>query len=153
MPIIRTYACPECNHMMDVVLDSADWDAPPPECPACEQRETMRQEFKPVAIGGSLRSRAVAIAEDIASNDYKVADLSSRGEGEPTKHRLKDQQGPPTAAAWAAHTAVLEQAISIGRQTRIESGGNGLDVLQGALKSGAQKDLIAESKKRSIKVW
>ena len=42
--------------------------------------------------------------------------------------------------------------MAIGRETRIKHG-NGLDVLQGALKSGAQPDLIEASKRRSMKVW
>lgn len=152
MPIVRTYACAECNHYMEVVLSSDQWDDPPPDCPACEQR-AMRQEFKPVAIGGSVHSRAAAIAEDIAANDYGVADMSSRGEGEATKHRYKDQTSGIPASTWqAGGAALLEQAASIGRETRLRHG-NGLDVLQNALKSGAQPDLIEASKRRAIKVW
>jgi putative FmdB family regulatory protein len=151
MPIVRTYACAECNHMMDVVLSADDWDAPPPECPKCQERE-MRQEFRPVAIGGSVRSRAVALAEDIAANDYHVADMSSRGEGERAKVRYKDQTAGIVPSNWAGAQGMLEQAITIGRDTRLRHG-NGLDVLQSALKTGAQPDLIAASKRRAIKVW
>ena len=152
MPIVRTYACAECNHMMDVVLSSDDWDAPPPDCPACEARE-MRQEFKPVAITGSIRSRAVALAEDIAAKDYNVADMKVEGkEGGKPKVRYKDQTAEIARSMWQNPQGVLEQAIAIGRQTRLQHG-TGLDVLQNALKTGAQPDLIAESKKRAIKVW
>jgi hypothetical protein len=48
----------------------------------------------------------------------------------------------------------LQTAVAAGRRTRMESGGiDGLDVLQKALKSGEQPDLIAVSKARSIKVY
>ena len=154
MPIVRTYACAECNHMMDVVLSADDWEAPPPDCPACAARE-MRQEFRPVAIGGSNRARAVALAEDIAAKDYGVADMKVEGrEGQAPKVRYKDQvtivDGGPSQ--WIGGQGMLEQAIATGRQTRMQHG-SGLDVLQSALKSGAQPDLIAESRKRMIKVW
>ena len=151
MPIVRTYACSECNHMMDVVLSSDDWEAPPPDCPACEARE-MRQEFRPVAIGGSNRARAVALAEDIAAKDYNVADMKVEGrEGGRPKVRYKDQTAD-SASSWVGAQGMLEQAIATGRQTRLQHG-SGLDVLQHALKTGAQPDLIAESRKRAIKVW
>jgi hypothetical protein len=42
--------------------------------------------------------------------------------------------------------------MALGRQTRREHG-DGLDVLQHSLKTGAQPDLIAISKRRSMKVW
>lgn len=152
MPIVRTYACAECNHMMEVVLSADQWDAEPPECPACSARE-MRQEFKPVAIGGSTRAKAVALAEDIAEKDYGVADMKSRGEGESMKVRYKDQTNTLPASTWTgAASAALSEAIATGRETRLKYG-NGLDVLQSALKSGAQPDLIAESKKRAVRVW
>lgn len=153
MPIVRTYACAECNHMMEVVLSADQWDAEPPECPACLEH-AMRQEFKPVAIGGSVRGKAVALAEDIASNDYHVADFKAEGkQGHAAKVRYKDQ--PATAipaSSWTAATETIQTAIALGRQTRLKHG-NGLDVLESALKSGAQPDLIAESKKRAIRVW
>jgi hypothetical protein len=156
MPIIRTYGCPECSHVMDVVLDSSQWDDPPPSCPQCDAREAgMQQQFKPVAIGGSTRARAVSIAQDIAANDYKVADIQTYSDGVP-KVRYKDESPRQKPAAWGAASvnanATLETAIAIGRETRLKYG-NGLDVLQGALASGAQPDLIANSKKQSIKIW
>jgi hypothetical protein len=152
MPIVRTYGCSECNHMMEVVLSSDQWDCEPPECPACAQRQ-MRQEFKPPAIVGSNRARAVAIAEDIAANDYNVADIKgATREGDVAKVRYKDQ-GNTLPSAWSTQAAqMLESAIAVGRQTRLKHG-NGLDVLQSALKSGAQPDLIEQSKKRAIKIW
>lgn len=151
MPIVRTYACPECNHMMEVMLAAEEWDAEPPPCPACEAR-AMRQEFRPVAIGGSAVSRAAALAADIAEKDYHVADMSSRGDGEPMKVRYKDTTSQVLPSSWAGGTDVMEQAIAIGRQTRVNHG-NGLDVLQHALKTGAQPDLIELSKRRAIRVW
>ena len=35
MPIVRTYACPECNHYMRVTLSMEQADDPPPDCPRC----------------------------------------------------------------------------------------------------------------------
>ena len=64
MPILRTYQCPECNHRLDVTLTAEQWEHPAPSCPMCDARE-MGQEFRPPAIGGSVRSQATRIAEDI----------------------------------------------------------------------------------------
>jgi hypothetical protein len=162
MPIIRTYGCPECNHVMDVVLDSSQWDDPPPSCPRCDEREqSMQQQFKPVAIGGSNRSKAVAIAQDIAATDYGVADIQTRTkEGIAPKVRYKDERPHQPASQWAGPTSTtlnlgreaLETAVAIGRETRLKYG-SGLDVLHGALAAGTQPDLIANSKKNAIKVW
>lgn len=119
----------------------------------------MHQEFRPPAIGGSVRSQAAAITEDILSRDYNVANyVPDNREGGTPKVRYKDEASNLPPAAWAAAQQTLQQAVDIGRQhrrTRYESGpqGNGLDVLQGALRSGEQVDLIAASKQRSIKVW
>lgn len=158
MPIARSYMCGECGHRIEVVLSADDWDAPPPSCEACESR-SMNQEFKPPAIGGSMSSKAHAIAEDIMANDYNVANARfDNRQGATPKVRYKDQTGALPPAAWANAQAQLTQAIDIGRahrQHRYESGpqGNGLDVLKAALASGEQPDLIANSKKRAIKVW
>jgi len=119
----------------------------------------MQQEFKPVALGGSNRSKAVAIAQEIASQDYGVADFNAVSrEGEVPKVRYKE--GPHTTSQWAGPTSTtmkigqeaLETAIALGRQTRLKYG-SGLDVLHSALKAGTQPDLIANSKKNAIKVW
>jgi hypothetical protein len=159
MPIARSYMCGECGRMMEVILSADQWDAPPPSCEACDARE-MNQVFKPPAIGGSLRGKAVAIAEDIMANDYQVANAKfDNREGATPKVRYKDQSAtalPP--AAWQAAQQTVQQAIDIGREHRrhrYETGpqGNGLDVLQAALSTGEQPDLIAASKKRAIKVW
>ena len=152
MPITRTYACPECNHFMTVVLAAEQWDDPPPSCEACDARETQ-QIFKPPAIGGSARSRAAAIAEDIAAKDYNVANLhAGRREGDVAKISYKEPGAGAQASTWGMGADVLQNAMAIGRQTRLQHG-NGLDILQGALKSGDQPDLIAESKKRSARIW
>lgn len=151
MPIVRTYACEDCNHMMEVTLSSEQWNDAPPSCPECAQR-AMRQEFMPVAIGGSASARAHAIAEDIAAKDYHVADMQDdRKEGLAPKVRYKDQT-PPTPSTWGIAAAAMEQAIASGRQTRLDFG-SGLDVLQHNLKTGAEPDLIAASKQRAMKVW
>jgi hypothetical protein len=152
MPIVRTYACEDCFHMMDVTLSMDQVDDPPPPCPMCAQR-AMRQEFKPVALGGSVTSRAHAIAEDIASNDYHVSDMQvGRKQGDVTKTRYKDTSSTVPASTWSAAQDVLQGAITAGRQSRLKYG-SGLDVLQASIKSGAQPDLIENSKKRMIKLW
>jgi hypothetical protein len=160
VPIIRTYACPECLHQMDVVLTAEQWDDPPPDCPACDRRD-MQQEFKPPAIGGSARSRATAIAEQIASEDYKVANFHAYGkEGHPAKVRYKDQSDQVREGKWAGPNAreyqigqeALESAVALGRASRLKYG-SGLDVLQQTLADGTQPDLIEQSKRRSARIW
>jgi hypothetical protein len=158
MPIMRTYMCGECGHRIEVVLSADQWDAPPPSCDACDAR--MGQEFKPPAIGGSIGGRARAIAEDIIANDYQVANVQfdNRRGGKP-KVRYKDETPATIASAWTQatqaqqHHALLEQAVAIGKQTRRETGGDGLDILKANLASGAQPDLIEASRRRAIKVW
>ena len=158
MPITRTYQCGDCFHRIEVVLDFAQWDDPPPNCPACAQKE-MAQEFKPIAVKGveaNHRANARKLAETIASEDYGVADFKSDGrQGGTTKVRYKDQGNPlqqQQVSTWGATGDVLAKAIQSGRQIR-KQGGDGLDILQGALKSGAQPDLIEVSKRRAMKVW
>jgi putative FmdB family regulatory protein len=152
MPIVRTYACEDCMHMMDVVLSMDQVDDPPPPCPACAARP-MRQEFKPVALGGGVSARAHAIAEDVASNDYHVSDMNvGRKEGDRTKVRYKDTTANIKPSTWNAAKETLEVAIAAGRQSRLKHG-SGLDVLQATLKSGEQPDLIEASKRRMIKLW
>jgi hypothetical protein len=138
-------------------------------CPACAEREAtkpMAQEFKPVAIGGSTRARAVKLAETIAAEDYGVADIHVEGrEGVRNKVRYKDVT-PSTVlqSGWGSvpgmgggktitvDSALMATAMAAGRATRA-AGGDGLDILQGALKSGAQPDLIEQSKKHMARVW
>jgi hypothetical protein len=154
MPIARTFMCPECAHRMEVVLSAEEWNAPPPICEVCDARE-MRQEFKPPAIGGSIRSRAVRLTEDIIANDYQVANFKSDGRAGGTPQvRYKDQTAATLPSAWQqGGNQLLEQAISIGRQTRRESGVDGLDILKRSLADGTQPDLIEASKRKAIKVW
>lgn len=152
MPINRTYMCPECGNRLEVVLSSDQWDDPPPSCMVCDAHE-MNQEFRPPAIGGSNMSRAAAITEGIMATDYNVANFTSdRREGGQAKVRYKDQT-EVTPAVWQASRQMLEQAISIGKGNRREFGLDGLDILKRNLASGAQPDLIEQSKRRSIKVW
>ena len=153
MPIVRTYQCEECFNRIELTLPMDQWDRSPPNCPVCERR-IMQQEFKPVAIGGSDIGRAHAIAEDIISNDYHVADMQRehRMEGTP-QVRYKDASSTPAQASnWGAAQHVLESAMAIGRETRMKYG-SGLDVLQANLKSGAEPDLIEMSKKRSLRIY
>ena len=150
--IIRTYGCGDCGNFLEVELRADQWDQEPPECPRCAERP-MFQQFKPPAIGGSNRTRAADLALKIASEDYNVADLQpDRGQGATTKVRYRDTVPDIPASTWSVPNESLAQAAALGRQSRLQHG-NGLDVLHGALKSGAQRDLIADSKARSIKVW
>lgn len=142
--ILRTYGCDQCNHMMTVELRSDQWDAEPPECPRCSN--VTYQELVAPGIVGSVRSKATDLALDIAERDYGVADLSSPNrEGETPKVRYKDTN-PETASTWGVHSEALSQAVALGRRTRLEHG-SGLDIIK------TMPDLIAESKKRSMKVW
>jgi hypothetical protein len=113
----------------------------------------MQQEFKPPAIGGSVRMRAAKITEDIVARDYNVADMQRDRRGGAPKVRYKDETPSSLPATWqgaAGQRSMLETAISIGKAHR---GRDGLDILQRNLASGAQPDLIEMSKRRSIKVW
>jgi putative FmdB family regulatory protein len=154
MPIVRTYACEQCNHFVEVTLSMEQWDEPPPECPACAAR-AMQQQFRPVAITGSPSARAHALAEDIAANDYHVANMGdARKEGDVPKVRYKDQSPSslPSSTWSGVPQATLEQAIASGRHTRLNFG-SGLDILQNNIKTGAEPDLIANSKRRAMRVW
>jgi len=153
MPIVRSYMCADCAHQMTVTLDADQWDEPPPDCPVCERR--LRQEFKPIAINGSPSARAHAIAEDIAANDYHVADMTdARRENEVPKVRYKDQSlSTLPQSTWSGvPAATLEQAISSGRHTRLNFG-SGLDILQSNIKNGIEPDLIEISKRRAMRVY
>lgn len=164
MPIVRTYGCPDCGQFLEVTLTMEQWDAPPPECPNCQVID-MRQQFKPVGIVGSNAARARALAEDIAAQDYNVADLQFRKDREvaqATPHRLKDETPQSVASSagsnWGVTPDALAQAVALGREVRLNHGGSGLDMLQKALKDGSQPDLIEVSKRRmreggSIKIW
>jgi hypothetical protein len=147
--ILRTYLCEECGHTFEAALTSDQWNQEPPDCDYCAGTP-MVQEFKPPAIGGSVTARAHALAEEIARDDYHVGDMptsASRG-----KVRYQDASDSIPPSTWATAGGQFAQAIALGRETRIKHG-NGLDVLEGALKSGAQRDLIADSRRRSMKVW
>jgi hypothetical protein len=118
----------------------------------------MQQEFKPVALTGSPAAKARGLAEEIARDDYHVADMSweSREGGVP-KVRYKDETpqsiASSTGSSWGVTGEALQQAMALGRQTRLQHGGSGLDMLQRALKDGTQPDLIEVSKSRAMKVW
>ena len=72
-------------------------------------------------------------------------------EGSVPKVRYKDQSPNMGSSTWGGD--MFRQAIEIGKQTRREGGGDGLDILKRNLASGAQPDLIELSKRRGIKVW
>jgi hypothetical protein len=139
---------------MEQTLTAEEWEKPPPSCEACDAR--TNQEFKPPAIGGSIRSKAQAITESIIANDYGVANFQSeRRHGGTPKVRYKDQTASVLPSDWqkAGHTAMLETAINIGKQNRRQFGMDGLDMLKRGIESGAQTDLIEASKRKAIKVW
>jgi len=113
----------------------------------------MGQDYKPPAIVGSTRARAVAEAERIAAEDYGVSNMWIEGkEGVRNKVEYKEKAKVFPPSAWNGNREVLEGAIAVGRQTR-QQYGSGLDVLQNALKSGAQPDLIENSKRRMKDRW
>lgn len=145
---------------MEVTLRFDQADDPPPMCPRCTFGDQhhygdgrMQQEFKPFAIGGSPRSKAEALTEDIMANDYHVANAHrDRHEGMIPKVRYKDQTAPQVASQWTVANEALTTAMAAGRRNRLQHG-SGLDILQANLKSGAEPDLIAASKKRMIKLY
>lgn len=148
--IIRTYGCEGCGHMIEVALTADQWNTEPPDCPRCSTQ--TYQEFHPPAIVGSNIAKATEIAHTIAAEDYGVADIQSPSRsGRAVRYKDQGAEAIP-ASSWAAASGQLQQAMALGRETRLRYG-NGLDVLQGALKSGAQRDLIADSKRRSIRTW
>lgn len=149
--ILRTYMCGDCGYRLEAELRSDQWNIEPPDCPQCAAHD-MGQEFKPPAIVGSNIAKATDLAHTIAAEDYHVADLQSPSRsGREVRYKDQSAEAIP-ASSWAAAGAQLQQAVAIGRETRLRHG-NGLDILQGALKSGAQRDLIEDSKRRSMKVW
>jgi len=152
MPIVRTYACEACNHWIEVTLSADQWEEGEPDCPMCAARTV--QEFKPFAITGGISTRAADIAESIITTDYHAADFQreTRQEGTPAV-RYRDEKPATPASTWNGASAALEQAIAVGRQSR-KKYGSGLDVLQANLASGAEPDLIANSKRnKMIKLW
>ena len=147
--IRRTYMCEDCGYRMELELRSDQWNADPPDCPMCAVQTF--QDFKPPAITGSHIARATEIAHRIAAEDYNVADIQSPSRSG-REVRYRDETPGAGASTWGMAQGAMQQAMALGRETRIRHG-SGLDVLQGALKSGAQPDLIAESRKRSIRVY
>lgn len=150
--IVRTFMCDACATTVEQTLPAESWQAPAPRCPQCDAGR-MDQEMRFPAIIGSARSRAVATAERIAAEDYGVANMHIEGkEGVRNKVTYKDQK-TTISGQWTNNREAIETAAAIGRQTRQQFGGDGLDILQRALKSGDQPDLIEMSKRRSARVW
>lgn len=151
MPIVRTFQCESCNYRMEQTLSADEWETPAPECPECAMHP-MQQEFKPFGIGGTPTAKARAITENILDADYHVADMQQDRDAPVPTVRYKDQVSGVPQSSWQAAGETLQQAIVSGRQTRLKHG-NGLDILQSNLKSGAERDLIEDSKKRAMRVW
>jgi hypothetical protein len=139
-----------CNTTIKVTLRGDQWNDPAPDCPRCSAADPMQQEFKAPGIIGGNRARAVALAEDIATNDYGVADMQmQRQEGSTPKVRYKDDTRAKTSgvSGWGGvNPEALEAAIAMGRATRLEHG-SALDIIK------TMPDYIANSKKLSVKVW
>lgn len=150
--ILRTYMCDQCAYRMEVELRADQWDQVAPDCPRCSG--VTYQEFKPPTIGGSPQARAAALVEDIARNEYHVADMQADNrQGGVPKVRYNDVTAPVPTSTWgSANQEMLEGAIALGKQSRLRYG-SGLDVLQHNLKTGAQPDLIEISKRRSLRVF
>lgn len=148
MPIVRTYACEECNYFTRVTLTAEQVDDPPPECPVCAARTS--QEFCAPAIVGSSFARAAALAEDIAARDYGVTDMTgvagTTREGDRQKVNYAGPNSAKNKATWGASREAIETAIATGRQTRMQYG-SGLDAIK------EMPDLIEISKRRSARIW
>lgn len=147
MPIIRTYACEDCFHQMEVTLTAEQWDDPPPACPMCSARQ-LQQQFKPPGIVNGPRAQANKLVENIIGSDYHVADYNRS----PSRPSLRYKDPGSDRSTWGVAQEALQSALSEGRRSRLQYG-NGLDVLQANLRNGTEKDLIEESKKRAMKIW
>jgi hypothetical protein len=155
---------------MEVELRSDQWDEPPPPCPQCAKEE-IDLDFRPIALGGSTKARAIKYAEKIAEEDYHVADMQLDGHGGKPKVRYKEPKilkelGEKAAkeagrarvshgaAHWTQNQEALHAALSAGREARMAQGGHtGLDILQKNLADGTQADLIKNSRRLSAKIW
>lgn len=149
--IWRTYSCDECNHIIEVEIDSSEWETfEAPACPQCAQ--ATAQAFRPYAITGSVHRRAVDIAHTIATEDYNVSDINRVYSDAPPeiKYRRSEPVDLPSGNWNPAH---LAGAIAAGRADRIANGPSGLEILKNGLASGKIPDLIEASKIRSGKVW
>lgn len=161
MPIVRSWVCPKCNHYIEMTLTAEQWDIEAPDCPrGCQ---TMDQEFTPPAIGGSAIGKAHAIAEKIAREDYNVTNLRTSPSRSGPRATYKDEMmgharvndrnwGPDPPSTWGSTGLAMSQAMAFGKDLR-HNFGNGLDVLQATLKSGAQPDLLETSKRMAVQQW
>ena len=156
MPIVRTWMCEECGHQLKQTLSAEQWDSPAPACPECYKRQMQQQFVAPAIVGqkGQARAQASKLAQEIAAEDYHVADMQSdHREGDKPKVRYKT---PPSLrnpvvnpSSWqgSSANAALETAMALGRANRLAHGGDGLDTIK------SMPDLIAASKRRSMKIW
>lgn len=147
--ILRTVECPDCSLQLEIMLQADEWDAEPPECPRCAA--ATQQVFKPFAIG-SLRSKAVKIAEKIATEDYGLTDMNPTGRpGEPAV------KAP--SSSWINAQQGLQGIVpNAGRAAEVSTDLRGegfapIRELKQGIRSGALPDVIANSRKQSIKVW
>jgi putative FmdB family regulatory protein len=145
MPI-RTYGCPDCGNVMDVVLTVAEWETPPPDCPVCTAQ--TEQHFKPFAVGGSVQGRAAAIAQDIAEKDFGLTNFELGRHGEPAAPRY-GAPAVPKAPPGVDPQAVLKGMIgSTGRAqidpSRSGAGFSPLRALQDGIKGGLIPDLVGK---------
>ena len=100
MPVVRTYACPDCGVRFEYRHDSSDEPYPP--CPSCDAEPQW--EPQPFAIK-SNKSRAVDIMQDIAENDLGMSDMK-------TNLREGDTAAPSVRQETAAEKEAITQAMS-----------------------------------------
>lgn len=84
--------------------------------------------------------------------DYHVADMQRDKHATTPTVRYQDASSAIPQSSWQAASETLQAAIVSGRESRLKHG-SGLDVLQANLKSGAEPDLIENSKRRAMRVW
>lgn len=144
--ILRTYCCPDCDHRIEVVLESSEWDAEPPDCPVCTVR--LGQEFKSFGVGGSPQARATKIAQDIMEKDYGATNFEI-GKNRP-------QASAPTRAEQQQRSAILRSMIPDGPAQIAAGSATGgfapIHKLQQDIRGGKMPDLIRNAAKNSIRV-
>lgn len=67
----RTYECTDCSTVFEVTLDSGDDGHP--DCPTCSK--VLEWRPSKVSIGGSNRSKAVDMAQNIMEQDYGLTNF------------------------------------------------------------------------------
>lgn len=153
MPI-RTYGCPDCGGVLEVVLTMAEWEAPPPDCPNCAA--ATEQQFKPFAVGGSAQVRAAKIAQEIAEKDLGLTNFELGRHGAPAAPGYGHQAPKPPPGIDSQ--AVLKSMLGSGQaQIDPSRGGRGFSALrqlQDGIRDGTVPDLVGKANvaRNSIKI-